>query len=408
MRASGIVWILILSLFLLTALGCAQEDDSNSDDDASLDDDAAGDDDDDTLADPGRLGPYAVGNTTRIFVDESRHDLYPNGPRRLLTEIWYPVLPEDAVGDYDTPADMLQPWTDLIVRVFSLILPEEEVQNLFAPMGTIRDVPIAPDGPYPVVLYSHGNGGVRFQAYTFAEHLASHGFIVVSPDHPGNAFATAFPDRLVIYNPISLPFDLVKRPQDMAFLLTTMEQLNAFDPEGIFTGMIDAEHAAVTGHSLGGVATLETFRRDPRFSAAIPFAGPDLPAVEEEIEQGLMSFVGMEDKTLGEYLPLHTLIYELMPAPKSLIRMFKAGHYTFTNTCDIIPTILGDGDGCGTAQSWWDDSTIEFIEADLAWEIINTYATAWLAWRLRGDDYTGILSKNLYPEHMEYYRDLGL
>ena len=41
-----------------------------------------------------------------------------------------------------------------------------------------RDVAVA-DGRFPLVLFSHGNGGIRFQSFFFAAHLASHGYVVV-------------------------------------------------------------------------------------------------------------------------------------------------------------------------------------------------------------------------------------
>lgn len=357
--------------------------------------------------DPGEPGPYAVGNTTRIFMDTSRHDILTQGPRQLMTEIWYPVMPQDAIGEPDTPRAMLGPWADLVATVLGLVLPDEEVENFDRPLGSIRNAPLAPEGPYPVVIYSHGNAGIRFQAYTLCEHLASHGFIVAAPDHTGSAFVTALPDKLVIYNPLLSIFDFYVRPVDLMFLLDALVDLNVMDPQGMFSNTMDVGRVAISGHSYGGFAALETFRHDPRFSACIPFAGPDIPIVDEQIEQGLMSFVGMEDHTLGDYIPLHTLIYEMMPAPKALLRVDRAGHYSFTNVCDLVPSIMGDGDGCGTAQSLWDDSEITFIDADIAWRIVNTYVTAWLAWRLKDEDFTDLLQVNRFGQWMEYAVRLG-
>ena len=39
------------------------------------------------------------------------------------------------------------------------------------------------DGPYPVVFFSHGSGGIRMQSTYLTVALASHGYVVVSPDH---------------------------------------------------------------------------------------------------------------------------------------------------------------------------------------------------------------------------------
>jgi predicted dienelactone hydrolase len=66
--------------------------------------------------------------------------------------------------------------------------------NLFgldvARTPTYRDVDRAA-GQYPLVLFSHGNAGIRFQSLFLAAHLASHGYIVASPDHQGTRSSTS-------------------------------------------------------------------------------------------------------------------------------------------------------------------------------------------------------------------------
>src|SRR5262249_58892108 len=134
-----------------------------------------------------------------------------------------------------------------------------------------RDVAHAP-GTFPVVLFSHGNDGIRFQSFFFAAHLASHGFIVATPDHHGNTFV----DSLL---GIVDPNVAVNRPLDMSFLI---DQLLAFDaePGNFFDSAIDPGRIGMSGHSFGGYTTfavaggtfaLGTFR-DPRIRAIFPQA----------------------------------------------------------------------------------------------------------------------------------------
>ena len=52
---------------------------------------------------------------------------------------------------------------------------------------------IATDGPFPLVVYSHGSGGIRYLASYYTEAIASHGYVVAAPDHTGNTAA----DRLL-------------------------------------------------------------------------------------------------------------------------------------------------------------------------------------------------------------------
>ena len=46
-----------------------------------------------------------------------------------------------------------------------------------------RGVPVSTDGPFPVVLFSHGASSFRLQSTALTTHLASWGFVVVSPDY---------------------------------------------------------------------------------------------------------------------------------------------------------------------------------------------------------------------------------
>ena len=45
------------------------------------------------------------------------------------------------------------------------------------------DADAGADGPYPVVLFSHGFAGFPEQSADLVTHLASWGFVVVAPDH---------------------------------------------------------------------------------------------------------------------------------------------------------------------------------------------------------------------------------
>jgi len=99
-----------------------------------------------------------------------------------------------------------------------------------------------------------------------AEHLASHGFVVVSADFPlTNSRAPGGPDF----------HDVVHQPADVSFLI---DQVMALDEAARpFEGEVDAERIGVFGLSLGGItSTLVAFHpewRDPRVAAAISIAG---------------------------------------------------------------------------------------------------------------------------------------
>lgn len=99
-----------------------------------------------------------------------------------------------------------------------------------------------------LLIYSHGNGGLKVQAPFLTEHMASHGFVVVGIDHRENTITNFVEEALgkVMYRrpvEVSMAFDSV------------VEQLGAVD--GLLAGCIDeADGFGVMGHSFGGYTSL--------------------------------------------------------------------------------------------------------------------------------------------------------
>src|SRR5207249_3427899 len=177
-------------------------------------------------------------------------------------EVYYPSTAAAVAG---VPRD--------VVQVFGI--------ELF-PTPTYRDVARAP-GASPLILYSHGSGGIRFENLELAVHLASHGYVIVSADHPGDTLFDSGDEMNAI---------LTNRPRDVSFLI---DQFLAFNGESgnFFAGAIDADRIGAAGWSYGGYTVLAlaaggfslgTFT-DPRVKAILPLDasahafGPDVPAL---------------------------------------------------------------------------------------------------------------------------------
>ncbi len=108
--------------------------------------------------------------------------------------------------------------------------------------------------PMPVVVISHGLGSGRTSFKYFAEHLASHGFVVAVPEHPGSSERqiSALLDGKA--DDVSNPQEFIDRPLDVSSLLDELTRLNQMD--GPFKGRININQVGVMGQSFGGYTAL--------------------------------------------------------------------------------------------------------------------------------------------------------
>lgn len=123
-------------------------------------------------------------------------------------------------------------------------------------------------GPRPLLVFSHGfTSGRRNGAY-LAEHLASHGFVVVAVDYPLTNMRA--PGGALVE-------DVINQPGDISFLMDTLLGYSAVSGHAL-SGKIDPARIGVLGISLGGLtSTLAGFHpqwRDPRIGAVLSIAGP--------------------------------------------------------------------------------------------------------------------------------------
>ncbi len=187
-------------------------------------------------------GPYEVGVTT---VSLSDRDM----------EVWYPVDPADIGTD---PRDEYF-IRDYISAQFDSLLPPE-VNPPYVTDAT-RAVPASPDGPFPLVIFSHGFASYRVQSTFLTTHLASWGFVVISPDYLERGL------RSVLGEPPA-----VARPDTaVADEAITTARAASDTPGDLLDGTIDDSAVFPIGHSAGGGTTLRLLSR-PDVPAGIPLA----------------------------------------------------------------------------------------------------------------------------------------
>jgi predicted dienelactone hydrolase len=126
--------------------------------------------------------------------------------------------------------------------------PREFGADIYLPQVK-RSAPIM-----PIIVISHGLGSGRAAFKYFAEHLASHGFAVAVPEHPGSSERqiSALLDGKA--DDVSNPKEFIDRPLDVSYLLDELTRLNQLDDR--FKGRLNLDRIGVMGQSFGGYTAL--------------------------------------------------------------------------------------------------------------------------------------------------------
>lgn len=322
-------------------------------------------------------GPYNVGFETMTVTLQRKKDGKEENVD-LRTVIWYPTRDESG--------------------------PEARY-TVINREGVYAGADPAPVDDMPVLIFSHGNGGIAEQNYFQSEFLASRGWAVVSPEHTGNTIKSgaSINIKAAIY-----------RPQDISAVLDRLENLKEDNP---LHGKL-SDKIAMSGHSFGGYTTLanagaeyaveeltdgcengtvnqdycdiftkegrpELFKKgfyDDRIDVAIPQA----PAGNQIFQNGLkklqiptMLFTGGMDRTLPNEQEGDPIWEQMKGDQHRRMNLPKAGHFTFSNMCSKFSNVSDQikNDGCSD----------DFIDPARAHEIINTYSLAFARYHLFDD-----------------------
>ncbi len=326
---------------------------------------------------PSKRGPFPVGVRTITYEDTSRP--HPDGsPRELRTEIWYPA----------TQATRGGPGVSYSVVPIFTPAQQDEISGLPIPIletDAVRDAdPAADYGPFPLIMFSHGQAAVRWQSTYLTVLLASHGYVVAAPDHEGGTLYDVVRGQLA---PVQEGLD--DRPEDIRYVTNRLSRLPAMDP---LNGLIDITHLGVAGHSFGALTAMRVTAIDPRVKAILPQA-----PVEPDI-----AYLGYADpphvpillngSKLDQTLPydVNTLpCYEGATKPRWLLSLETGGHFSFSDLCQFNLASLADtvnlnipdvdvkrvlNDGCGPGAP----------PGVLALPLIDHFAAAFFNAELRG------------------------
>ena len=223
-------------------------------------------------------------------------------------------------------------------------------------------------------------------AVYFTETLASHGVVVVAPDHAGNTTIDQFvgssdPPEVISAN----------RPVDVSVVISAVLDGSA-DAE--IADAVDEESIGVTGHSFGGYTALAigggvgdlSIEPDERVAAVIAFAPAARGLGDDDlsaIDVPTMVVSGTLD-TATEIDPNTVRVAELVTGrPLYRVDLVGATHQSFTDVCDYtvllreLPDISQDILDLVAEQA---DNTCDpdVLDVEEAHMLINRYSIAFL------------------------------
>jgi predicted dienelactone hydrolase len=272
-----------------------------------------------------------------------------------------------------------------------------------------EDAPAAKsEGPFPLILFSHGFKGIAFQSFSLTEYLASHGFVVAAPNHQGNT----------LFDFTSTDEDVAKvtleRPKDVYFAYQKAVEFGKTSGN-VLEGIVREDLTAVTGHSFGAFTAIIVAGSEADMDRAkaacaqgveadifcdyVPYYAPGTMLRMDPRIPGLKALVALapggynamfDDNLAKVYVPGLTMggtedttcpldietrpIYNGMPKPKSKAELTGATHMSFTNVCSIP-----------LAQQIFGDMCKATMTEERAFEIINTLTTAYLRLHVNGE-----------------------
>jgi predicted dienelactone hydrolase len=238
-------------------------------------------------------GPHRTGTFEELWVDPQRDDPTTSSPldrRHLMVQVWYPATfkgdPQRAVYALNAelyPRDARSPLPDRAKSV-------RTTSVLNAPL-------IATPHRLPVLIYNPGAGYPPYSATFQTEFLASHGYVVVSVGHTDVTGIRRFPDGYVYRRDRNMPgIDNERRRsmtaseqlgswikqisgwqtslhvEDISFVLDRLQSM-ATTRGSFFYQRLDFDRVGALGWSLGGAASIQASRDDPRIKAAANFDG---------------------------------------------------------------------------------------------------------------------------------------
>lgn len=294
---------------------------------------------------PPVTGQNDVGTIELQLVDYSRinpfaEDPSSPGPRSFMIQLFYP-----AINAKKYPlAPYMRPTTAAYYNS-GFGLPNGTMSLIQTNSHT--GAPINSSGDTQLILFSTGYGVSRTLYTALAEDLASHGYLVVTIDHPYDAAVVEFPDGSLVFidltadmdDPVTLSKFLDLRVKDTLFTLDLLQSNLTKSIPGVRTRLRIRE-TGMFGHSLGGATAAEVMLNDRRIRGGVNLDGS---------MQGQVAAKGLKKPFLLMGVPSHNLTSDptwtsfwaqLRGWRRSLV-LANSEHFTYSDLPPVVESLGG-------------------------------------------------------------------
>jgi len=298
---------------------------------------------------PSLNGKYGIGTQIFEWVDSTRFENFTkdeNDYRRLNIQVWYPANISDIntkpVRYLNHPKEQIEAISEQL-EIPSYLL--SNIKNILT--NSYLNAPIVSNqGSFPMLLFSHGLGGMKNQNSIQIEALVNQGYIVVSPDHTYDANITVFNDGTIAefrsgseninseeqFWEYRLP-QLENRTDDINYIYNQARSL-AQNDNSIWS-YINLDKIGIFGHSFGGATCIMTAHSNPAIDAVFLLDAWTLPVPKNVIDSGLnvpIIFMGQDKwKNPMNIVKLDTLLARSKhQADKVILKGVR--HFDFSDT----------------------------------------------------------------------------
>jgi dienelactone hydrolase len=298
--------------------------------------------------DPSLPGPYAVGVSTRTTQRRSR---MTGEMQTMEIVLWYPATDGARTLKRDDR------------------------------MRAIPGVPVA-EGRFPVLVFSHAAASSPIQSTFLTSHLASHGFVVAAPSHPGTTVDDCLGCGDMARQEALIRDSAINRPDEVSLTLDLLTAMD-YDTRSPFFGALDIERAGVIGHSWGGYTAVISAAVDHRFRASVamaPVANETVQRIGQQLETPVLVMASRLDDITP--FPPQNRLFESLPRlkPSFLLALSRGGHTAYSDICPI------DTPGCRPGE----------LGEARSHELVAAYATIFLKRFVSGDNrYSAMLDDEL-------------